>query len=146
MYMYRATEKHKWVRAVKSKPKALRHFKVNPVLKTDETVYKEIIHFGVLSVYTIGFLNLNIHCGHFCFYYLMCFSPLFVNPYWILTNEISPINWCAKFSNFLASYCLGVKESIIDPHILKYPYRISRSSLQDKKYLKVHYFKYFLSG
>ena len=29
----RVTEKHKWVRAVKSKPKALRHFKVDPVLK-----------------------------------------------------------------------------------------------------------------
>ena len=30
---------HKWVRAVKSK--ALRHFKVDPVLKIDETVYKQ---------------------------------------------------------------------------------------------------------
>ena len=39
--MYRATEKHKWVRAVKSKPKVLRHFKVDPVLKIDETVYKQ---------------------------------------------------------------------------------------------------------
>ena len=29
----RATEEHKWVRPVKSKPKALRHFKVNPVLE-----------------------------------------------------------------------------------------------------------------
>ena len=35
-----ATEKHKWVRAVKSKSKALRHFKVDPVLKIKETVYK----------------------------------------------------------------------------------------------------------
>ena len=41
MYTYRATEKHKWVRAVKSKPKTLRHFKVNPVLKIYETVYKQ---------------------------------------------------------------------------------------------------------
>ena len=42
MYMNRATEKHKEVRAVKSKPKALRHFKVVPVLKFDETVYKQV--------------------------------------------------------------------------------------------------------
>ena len=39
--MQRATEKHKWVGAVKSKLKALRHFKVDPVLKLDETVYKQ---------------------------------------------------------------------------------------------------------
>jgi len=32
---------HKWVRAVKSKPKALRHFKVDPILKIDETIYKQ---------------------------------------------------------------------------------------------------------
>ena len=36
----RATEKYKNTRGVKSKPKALRHFKVDPVLKIDETVYK----------------------------------------------------------------------------------------------------------
>ena len=34
-------EKHEGVRAVKSKPKALRQFKVDPVLKIYETVYKE---------------------------------------------------------------------------------------------------------
>ena len=32
--------KHKWVRAVKSRPEALRHFKVDPVSKIYETVYK----------------------------------------------------------------------------------------------------------
>ena len=37
MYMLRATEKHKKVRAVKSKPKAVRHFKVDRVLKIDDT-------------------------------------------------------------------------------------------------------------
>ena len=37
MYMYRATEKHNKVRAIKSKLKALRHLKVDPVLKIDET-------------------------------------------------------------------------------------------------------------
>ena len=35
--MQRATEKHKWARAVKWKPKALRHFKS---FKIDETVYE----------------------------------------------------------------------------------------------------------
>ena len=39
--MLRATEKHKWFRVVKSKLRVLRHFKVNPVLKIDETVYKQ---------------------------------------------------------------------------------------------------------
>ena len=39
--MLRDTEKHKCVRAVKSKPKALRHFKVDPLLKMDETVSKQ---------------------------------------------------------------------------------------------------------
>ena len=33
MYMYRATEKHKWRRMVKSKPKAVLHFKVDSVSK-----------------------------------------------------------------------------------------------------------------
>ena len=33
MYIYRATEKHKWVRAIKSKAEARRDFKVDPVLK-----------------------------------------------------------------------------------------------------------------
>ena len=42
MYMLRATEKHKKVRAVKSKPKAVRHFKVDPVLKIDETFMKQV--------------------------------------------------------------------------------------------------------
>ena len=41
MFMLRSTGKHKCVRAGKSKPKALRHFKVNPVLKIDETVHKQ---------------------------------------------------------------------------------------------------------
>ena len=36
-----ATVKYKWVRAVKSKRKAYGHFKVDPVLKIDETVYKQ---------------------------------------------------------------------------------------------------------
>ena len=39
--MYRTTEKHKWVRAVELKPKALRHFRVDPVIKMDETFYKQ---------------------------------------------------------------------------------------------------------
>ena len=39
--MYRATEKQKLVKAVKSKLRASRHFKVNPVLKIDETVFKQ---------------------------------------------------------------------------------------------------------
>ena len=41
MYMKRATEKYKRVKMVKSKPKALQHFKVDPVLKIDETFYKQ---------------------------------------------------------------------------------------------------------
>ena len=35
------TEKYKSVRMEKSKPKALQHFKVDPVLKFDETFYKQ---------------------------------------------------------------------------------------------------------
>ena len=35
--MQRAAEKHKWVKAEKSKPKALQHFKVDNILKIDET-------------------------------------------------------------------------------------------------------------
>ena len=35
--MERSTEKHKGVKAEKSKPKALRHFKVDNILKIDET-------------------------------------------------------------------------------------------------------------
>ena len=38
--MQRAIEKHKWVRAVQSKPKALRHFRVDPVLKIDKICSK----------------------------------------------------------------------------------------------------------
>ena len=41
MYILRATEKDKWIRAVKSKPKALRQFKVDPVFKIDETVFRQ---------------------------------------------------------------------------------------------------------
>ena len=41
MYMKRTTEKYKRVRMVKSKPNALQHFKVDPVLKIDETFYKQ---------------------------------------------------------------------------------------------------------
>ena len=44
MNMKRATEKHKRVRAVKSKLRALRHFKVNPVLKIDETINKQYVN------------------------------------------------------------------------------------------------------
>ena len=40
MYMYRAIENNKLVRAVKLKPKAMRHLKVDPVLKINETFYK----------------------------------------------------------------------------------------------------------
>ena len=41
MYILRATEKDKWIRAVKFKPKTLRQFKVDPVFKIDETVYRQ---------------------------------------------------------------------------------------------------------
>ena len=41
MYMKRTTEKFKRVRMLKSKPKALQHFEVFPVLKIDETFYKQ---------------------------------------------------------------------------------------------------------
>ena len=41
MFMLRSTGKHKCVRAGKSKPKTLQNFKVDPVLKIDETVYKQ---------------------------------------------------------------------------------------------------------
>ena len=34
-------KRHKWTRALKSKRKALQHFKADPVLKLDETVYKQ---------------------------------------------------------------------------------------------------------
>ena len=39
--MFRSTQKFKEFKAVKSKPKALRHFKVDPVLKMmqDESMY-----------------------------------------------------------------------------------------------------------
>ena len=37
IYMYRAIENYKLVRAVKLKPKAMQHFKVDPVLKINET-------------------------------------------------------------------------------------------------------------
>ena len=36
-----ATEKHNGVRAVKSKPRALQHFKVDPVYKIGETFLKQ---------------------------------------------------------------------------------------------------------
>ena len=39
--MKRTTEKYKRVRLVKSKTKALQHFKVDTVLKIDETFYKQ---------------------------------------------------------------------------------------------------------
>ena len=39
--MSRATEKRKRVRMVKSKPNALRNFKVDPVLKIEENVNKQ---------------------------------------------------------------------------------------------------------
>ena len=40
--MQKATEKQNWVRAVKSKPKALGlHFIVDTVLKIEETFYKQ---------------------------------------------------------------------------------------------------------
>ena len=39
--MWRATEKQKWGTAFKAKPKALPHFKVDPVIKIDDTFYKQ---------------------------------------------------------------------------------------------------------
>ena len=39
--MKRTTEKYKRVRMVKSKYKVLQHFKVDPILKIDETFYKQ---------------------------------------------------------------------------------------------------------
>ena len=38
---YHTLKKHNGVLAVKSKHKALRHFEVDPVLKIDETFYKQ---------------------------------------------------------------------------------------------------------
>ena len=48
MYSHRAKEKHTEVRELKSKPKALRHFKVCPVSKIDETFISRLN----LCVYT----------------------------------------------------------------------------------------------
>ena len=39
--MKRTTEKYKRVRMVKSKSKSLQHFKVDPILKIYETIYKQ---------------------------------------------------------------------------------------------------------
>ena len=39
--MQRASEKQEEIKAEKSKTKALQHFKVDPVLKIDETFYKQ---------------------------------------------------------------------------------------------------------
>ena len=36
-----ATEKHKWVRAIKLKRMELRHFKISPVLKIDKIFYRQ---------------------------------------------------------------------------------------------------------
>ena len=35
LYMLTGAEKHKWVRAIKSKHKAMRHSKIDPILKID---------------------------------------------------------------------------------------------------------------
>ena len=48
MFMKRATEKHKLVNAIKSKPKMLRHFKVDPVLKIDEFFYMQAESMGTV--------------------------------------------------------------------------------------------------
>ena len=53
MYVYRATDKNKRVRALNSKLKALPHFKVDPILKIDETVYKQAKSMG---------FRLNFNC------------------------------------------------------------------------------------
>ena len=53
MYVYRATDKNKRVRALNSKLKALPHFKVDPILKIDETVYKQAESMG---------FRLNFNC------------------------------------------------------------------------------------
>ena len=42
MYKLRATKKREEVRAVKSEPNAVRHFKVGPVLKIDATFHSRL--------------------------------------------------------------------------------------------------------
>ena len=42
MCKFRATKKRKEVRAVKSEPNAVRHFKVGPVLKIDATFHSRL--------------------------------------------------------------------------------------------------------
>ena len=42
MYKFRATKKREEVRAVKSEPNAVRHFKVGPVLKIDATFHSRL--------------------------------------------------------------------------------------------------------
>ena len=63
MYMYKATEKLYCVRAEKSKPKALRHFKVDSFFKIDETFFKHAESmwqfYGLFSVY-IALNELNV--------------------------------------------------------------------------------------
>ena len=56
-----------WIRAVKLKPKVLRHFKVDPVLKIDETFYKQAESmwevedsFDVLSRFAL--YSLRVYC------------------------------------------------------------------------------------
>lgn len=44
------TKKHKWVRAVKSKPNTLQHFKVEPVLKIDGAFHSRMNPFALFNI------------------------------------------------------------------------------------------------
>ena len=83
--MWRATEKHKYVRAVKSKTKALRHFKVEPVLK----IYEEMF---------ISRLNL---CVLFVLYYFICFVFIY-NSY--NTVSLRLISAAFRVHEYISAY------------------------------------------
>ena len=55
--MLRASKKHKRVRAVKSKPKALRHFKVDPVFKIDATSHKILNLCDLLNLWKLCWIS-----------------------------------------------------------------------------------------
>ena len=105
--MWNATEKHKWVRAVKSKPKALRQFKVDPVLKLDETVYK---HPESIRDYTRYFNWSSCKIGN------ARFTAVPLNTFiWSIMWNILLLIWVKKCLFLMISLCYTCSHFCRDP-------------------------------
>ena len=136
-------EKHKWVRAVKSKPKVLRHFKVDPVLKIYETVYIK----GKVKKSSVQWrVHVEFHKKKNILFKLdkfelFCKNYFVVNWHWLVFGAISSLD--RRLYDKFIIYTLSVTISLFGLSIFCFFIKLKLKALSAQVRIKNQCLKFF---